>query len=211
MFPGFVLKKCVLGLLVFPGSNLPFSWQKPAFFHPPHVFPERQAPPVASELPATGSRGVVRGPQRPTCGTLKPPRTPLLGVQNKKKMDVHHVPPWKIYEDIAIYWGSLTKSPLYCVYIYISYSCTKHQSFLEGSDWLYPRCMDLGDRRIIPTWRAFCRNGLCAQIVQGWAWQLVVSRVSQMGLSENRVPFRHTQISCDGSLYPIIPTICSLQ
>lgn len=135
----------------------------------------------------------------------------IAGCSKQKKMDVHHVPPWKIYEDIAIYWGSLTKSPLYCVYIYISYSCTKHQSFLEGSDWLYPRCMDLGDRRIIPTWRAFCRNGLCAQIVQGWAWQLVVSRVSQMGLSENRVPFRHTQISCDGSLYPIIPTICSLQ
>ena len=84
MFPGFVLKKCVLGLLVFPGSNLPFSWQKPAFFHPPHVFPERQAPPVASELPATGSRGVVRGPQRPTCGTLKPPRTPFAGFSKQK-------------------------------------------------------------------------------------------------------------------------------
>ena len=210
MFPGFVLKKCVLGLLVFPGSNLPFSWQKPAFFHPPHVFPERQAPLVASELPATGSRGVVRGPQRPTCGTLKPPRTPLLGVQNKKKW-MFTMFPHERYMRILPYIGDHWLNPHCTVYIYISYSCTKHQSFLEGSDWLYPRCMDLGDRRIIPTWRAFCRNGLCAQIVQGWAWQLVVSRVSQMGLSENRVPFRHTQISCDGSLYPIIPTICSLQ
>ena len=118
MFPGFVLKKCVLGLLVFPGSNLPFSWQKPAFFHPPHVFPERQAPPVASELPATGSRGVVRGPQRPTCGTLKPPRTPLLGVQNKKKW-MFTMFPHERYMRILPYIGDHWLNPHCTVYIYI--------------------------------------------------------------------------------------------